>query len=83
MENDHPTKTIFSPKYNRFLRLLKQARKNAGLTQAETAECLGHRQSFVSKCESGERRVDVVELLAFCRVYGIDPCNLIRELEND
>jgi len=43
----------------------------AALSQTEAARRLGKPQSFVSKCESGERRVDVVELLAFARVYGV------------
>ena len=40
------------------------------LTQAEVARRLHRTQAFVSKCESGERRVDVVELEAFARLYG-------------
>ncbi len=43
----------------------------AGLSQTEAARRLGKPQSYVSKCESGERRVDVVELKAFARVYGL------------
>ena len=43
---------------------------DAGLTQEEVAQRLGKPQSFVSKCESGERRVDVVELSRFAKVYG-------------
>ncbi|MBI4020925.1 MAG: helix-turn-helix transcriptional regulator [Candidatus Aenigmarchaeota archaeon] len=39
------------------------------MTQVEVAKALGKPQSFVSKCENGERRVDVVELAAFARVY--------------
>jgi hypothetical protein len=41
----------------------------AGLTQVEAARALKRPQSFVSKCESGERRVDVIELEAFARLY--------------
>lgn len=44
----------------------------AGLSQAEVAERLGKAQSFVSKCESGERRVDFIELLDFCHVYRVE-----------
>lgn len=55
--------------YQRFLEQLRAARKAAGLTQADVARRLGRPQSFVSKCESGERRVDVVELAAFARLY--------------
>jgi transcriptional regulator with XRE-family HTH domain len=56
-------------RYAQFLRLLKQARIEAGLTQVEVAKKLKRPQSFVSKIESGERRVDVVELSALARVY--------------
>jgi len=48
---------------------LRQARTAAGLTQVEVARRLGKTQSFVSKCESGERRVDVVELADLARLY--------------
>jgi len=60
----------YSRDYERFLELLRQAREEAKLTQVEVARKLGRPQSFVSKCESGERRVDVVELAAFARLYG-------------
>ena len=59
-----------NPRYRRFLVHLKAAREAAGLTQAEVAKRLGRPQSFVSKCESGERRVDVIELEAFAALYG-------------
>lgn len=52
-----------------FLRRLRQARKDAGLTQVEVARRLGRTQSFVTKAERGERRLDVVELRAFARIY--------------
>ena len=49
---------------------LKAARLDADLTQKEVARRLGVGQSDISKCESGERRVDVIELRDFARVYG-------------
>jgi transcriptional regulator with XRE-family HTH domain len=55
--------------YKGFLRRLRQAREDAGLLQADVARKLGKPQSFVSKCESGERRTDVVELMNFARLY--------------
>ena len=61
--------SIYSPAYRAFLARLRKARADAGLTQEQVARQLGRPQSFVSKCESGERRVDVVELMDFARVY--------------
>ena len=58
-----------SPDYRRFLERLRAARESAGFTQVEVSRRLGRPQSFVSKCESGERRVDVVELVTFARIY--------------
>jgi transcriptional regulator with XRE-family HTH domain len=61
--------SFHSARYRAFLRLLKQARLDAGLTQVEVSAALGRPQSFVSKCESGERRVDVIELGEFAKLY--------------
>ena len=58
------------PQYLRFLERLRAARRESGLTQTEVARRLRRTQAFVSKCESGERRIDVVELAAFAQVYG-------------
>ncbi len=61
--------SVHSGRYRTFLVRLRQARKAAELTQAEVAARLGRPQSYVSKSESGERRVDVVELDEFAQVY--------------
>ena len=74
-------KSLYSDTYSRFLTFLRQARLDSGLTQIDVAKRLGRPQSFVSKCESGERRIDVVEFLAFCRVIGIDAASVIRQLD--
>jgi transcriptional regulator with XRE-family HTH domain len=74
-------KTIHSRTYKRLVDRLVAARKEAELTQVEVAKKLDKPQPFVSKCESGERRIDVVEFLYLCRLYGIDPCEVIREIE--
>jgi len=60
---------LYIRKYRAFVRSLKQAREEAGLTQVEAARILGRPQSFVSKCESMERRVDFIELVEFARAY--------------
>jgi len=50
---------------------LKEARLQAGLTQVQAAQALEQPQSFLSKCESGERRVHFVELQTLARLYGV------------
>jgi len=60
---------VYSDRYQIFLEKLRQARLDAGLTQIEVAQRLGKPQSYVSKCESGERRVDFIELLDFSQQY--------------
>lgn len=61
---------IYDPRYQEFLRRLRQARKESGLSQKESAQRLCKPQSYVSKCEAGERRVDFVEAVMLARVYG-------------
>ncbi len=62
-------RSVHTEAYRRFLNRLVQARQAAGLTQAEVAKTLAIPQSRVSRMESGERRVDVIELLAFAKLY--------------
>jgi transcriptional regulator with XRE-family HTH domain len=61
--------SIYSVRYKAFLTRLRDARIEAGLTQTEVAQKLNQPQSYVSRCESGERRVDVVELTDFAMIY--------------
>jgi transcriptional regulator with XRE-family HTH domain len=58
-----------SPAYKAFLGRLVTARKQCGLTQVQVAAALGIWQSRIARMESGERRVDVVELTAFAKLY--------------
>jgi transcriptional regulator with XRE-family HTH domain len=62
-------RSTHSTRYRRFLERLRDARRHAGFTQAEVARALHRPQSFISKCEAGERRVDVIELEDFARLY--------------
>lgn len=64
-------KSRYTKRYTQLLACLRAARKEAGLTQTEVAKKFGAHASFVSKCESGERRVDAVELAEFCQLYGV------------
>jgi len=74
------TKSIYSKRYRQFLDLLIQARKEADLTQVEVASRLDRPQSFVSKYENGERRLDVVEFLDVAKAIDFDAVKLIRKL---
>jgi len=63
-------KLRFSNRYERLLKTLRQVRQEAGRTQLEIARHFDAHASFISKIESGERRIDVVELAELCRLYG-------------
>jgi transcriptional regulator with XRE-family HTH domain len=71
-------KSQHTPQYRRLLEALRRAREAAGLTQGQVAARLKTYASFVSKCESGERRLDVIELAALCRVYHLDFFDFLR-----
>lgn len=61
---------LHTRRYKAFLALLRRARADAGLTQAQVAKKLGQSQTWVSNCELGERRVDFVELEDIAAAYG-------------
>lgn len=63
------TKTIFSKEHKALIEKLKKAREDNGLDQAEVAKLLGKTQSHVSKVEAGQRRIDIVALKEFARIY--------------
>ncbi|MFP4687122.1 MAG: helix-turn-helix domain-containing protein [bacterium] len=60
---------------------LKKLRSERGLTQAEVAEKMGKDQVFVSNCESGRRRLDPIELLAFATAYEISVEDILNSLD--
>ncbi|WP_026175844.1 helix-turn-helix transcriptional regulator [Methylobacterium sp. 88A] len=63
--------------------VLREARVHAGLKQAELADRLGIPQSFVSKWETGHRRLDLIELRIVCGAVGIDIQSLIAAFERE
>ena len=73
-------KSTFTKQYAHLLEALKQARLEAGLTQAEVGRRFGSHASFVSKCESGERRIDVIELAFFCKLYGVSVFDFLKRI---
>ena len=62
-------KTIYSVEHRYMVERLKRARKEAGLGQEMVAKLLGVSQSYMSKVESGQRRIDLVQLKQFARIY--------------
>lgn len=58
-----------TPAYLYVLKRLREARERSGLTQTQVAKALGRPQSFVTKCELGERRLDPLDLQAFAKLY--------------
>jgi transcriptional regulator with XRE-family HTH domain len=74
-------KTIRSSGHEALCEALISARKAAGLTQAELAVKLKCHQSFVARIESGQRRVDVIELIVVSRAVGADATDLLAKAE--
>ena len=79
-ESPAPKKSIFSPRYDAFLAALKEARQKAGLSQREAAQKMDRSQSYIAQSETGERRVDVIELLVFLDAYGVRPEGFVKKL---
>jgi len=66
------SKAIYSKDHKYIVEQLKKARQEAGLEQAEVAKLLGKTQSHVSKVEAGQRRIDIVALKEFAKIYKKD-----------
>jgi transcriptional regulator with XRE-family HTH domain len=76
-------KSIYSAEYLRLCTELRALRHEAGLTQVQVAAVLGVPQSFVSKYEAGERRLDVIELGHIAQVLGVTVSDVLKRLEQD
>lgn len=77
---EHRTSRAHWPRlYQELQARLIWAREEAGLTQREAAERLGRSQSFIAKCETGERRIDVIELAELAAVYGKSILELVPQ----
>lgn len=73
-------KTIHSRDYAVFLALLKRIRIEAKIPQTELASRMGETQVFVSKCERGDRRLDIIETIRWCNALGLDLSELASRL---
>lgn len=71
-------KTIYTKTHKSLVKRLVEAREQAGLLQEEVAKKLGRTQSYVSKLESGQRRIDIVQIKELAKLYKKDPEDLIK-----
>ena len=76
------TRSVFSPAYQRLCDWLVEARQARGITQAQLAAELGRPQSFISKYERGERRLDFVEVLEIASALHVGARDLVGELQH-
>ncbi|TLH66797.1 helix-turn-helix transcriptional regulator [Mycolicibacterium aubagnense] len=76
-------KSIYSEQYQQLCTLLRELRREAGLTQVDVAERLEVPQSFVSKYEIGERRLDVVELKHVAEALGTTLIEVAARLDRN
>lgn len=74
------TKTISSNRYLRLLQWLRQSRVELGLSTRELGSRLGRPNSYVTKTEQAERRLDVAEFVDYCSALGVDPVEGIQLL---
>ena len=75
---EHVLKSIRSLAHRALITALRDARKQAGMSQQEVAKRLRRPQSFVSAYESGDRKIDVLEFLRIAKALRLDPCDLLR-----
>ncbi|MHB8744829.1 MAG: helix-turn-helix domain-containing protein [Sulfuricaulis sp.] len=76
------TRSTHHPHYQKFLDLLRSERIANGVTQVQLAEKISNRQVFVSKIETGERRLDVVELIEYVDAFDGDIVGFVTRLRN-
>ncbi|MCP3683818.1 MAG: helix-turn-helix transcriptional regulator [bacterium] len=74
-------KSIYTFEYKKLIELLYRLRVNQGLKQIDLADKLGVHQSYVSKIENGEKRLDLIELRNMCRCLNISLIDFVKELE--
>lgn len=77
------TKSLSNPNYQQLCKYLIQAREEKSLTQVEVAQRLNKPQSYVSKYERGERRLDILEFIDLAEALGIPPDTFFNNFWND
>lgn len=74
---------LHTDEHLKLVSVLAEARRSAGLSQYEVADRLGVDQSYVSKYETGRRRLDVIEFLRIVAVIGADPSAILNQIMVD
>ena len=74
-------KSVYTDDYSVVVRLLREARTAAGVTQVQMAKMLGQSQSFVSKYENGDSRMDILQLRTVCQTLGLSLAEFVERLE--
>ncbi len=74
-------KTLTTQRHKTLIGWLIEYREQAGITQAQLAKRLGEYQSFVARLESGQRRLDVIELLRLAKILGFDALTVLKQLK--
>lgn len=76
-------KSLHSHRHKLIATSIAQQRRAANLTQAQVAKALGRYQSFVANVESGERRIDLVELIDLAKIIGLDVRGLVDRISSE
>ena len=76
-------KSIHSRLYHQVVARLRSKREEKGVTQTQLAELLNVKQAFISKIETCERRLDIIELHQICKVLNISFVDFIAEVDRD
>ena len=77
------SKSIYSTQSRKLAELLREAREKAGLNQEEVGRAFGKHQPTVARWESGERQIDVVELLKLAEILGFRASDMVQALESE
>lgn len=73
-------KSIHAPEHERLRQIFIQRRQELGLTQRQLAERLGVIYSLISKIETGDRRLDVLEFIEYCQILELNPNQIIDDI---
>lgn len=76
-------KTIHAKEHVALRELLKKQRESLGLTQRDLGERLKVHHTLIGKVETGDRRLDVIEFIDYCKALDVDPCRIIDSLKNN